>query len=70
MSLYLGIYYITKQEKTPNILCVGHDKRNRSFLWLVNSLYIILLFGSLPRVAAPLTIYLLGSLFEPQTFDN
>ena len=51
MSLYLGIYYIAKQEKTPKIPRVSHVKRNMSFRWLVNYLYIILLFGSLPRVA-------------------
>ena len=39
MSLYLGIYYIAKQEKTPKIPHVDHIKRKMSFLCLVNKLY-------------------------------
>ena len=39
MSLYIGIYYIVNQEKTPKIPHVGHVERRMIFLCLVSKLY-------------------------------
>ena len=38
MSLYLGIYYIVKQKKTPKIPHVGNVERRMSFLCLITKL--------------------------------